>query len=202
MDRTEVRITGLGGQGVVLAGIIIGRAVAVNAGKHATLIQSFGPEARGASCSATLALADEPILYPYIQRPHVLVAMSSEGYTKYVGELRDDGVLIYESDLVQPDPKPGQAAYGIPSTRIAEALGRLLVQNIVMVGFIAAATHLVPVEMMRDAVKESVPAGTEALNLKAFDAGWQHFQETYGTGEPVGAEAVVAVSPQSAHRSH
>jgi 2-oxoglutarate ferredoxin oxidoreductase subunit gamma len=191
MDRTEIRITGLGGQGVVLAGIIIGRAIAVNAGKHATLIQSFGPEARGASCSATLALADEPILYPYIQRPHVLVAMSSEGYAKYAGELCDDGVLIYESDLVKPDPQHGQRAYGIPSTRIAEGLGRLLVQNIVMVGFIAAVTGLVPVEMMRDAVKESVPAGTETLNLKAFDAGWRHYQETYGSTEPVVAGAAV-----------
>lgn len=175
--RTEVRITGFGGQGVVLAAFIIGRACAINGGKHATMIQSFGPEARGSSCSATLVISGGEVLYPYISRPEVLVAMSADGYTTYRDDLRDDGTLIYELDLVKPIE--GHRAFGIPARRIAESLGRALVQNIVMVGFVAAATTLVPRAAMRDAVAASVPSGTEELNLKAFDAGAAYFDEMY-----------------------
>lgn len=171
-DRLEMRITGFGGQGVVLAAYIVGRA-AIDAGRHATMIQSFGPEARGSSCSATLAISRSEVLYPYITRPSVLVAMSSDGYETYRSELRDDGTLIYELDLVKPDRT--HRAYGIPQRRIAESLGRALVQNIVMVGFIAAVTDIVPRDAMREAVRASVPAGTEELNLKAFDAGAEYF---------------------------
>jgi len=174
MDRTEIRITGFGGQGVVLAGYIIGRACAIEAGNHATMIQSFGPEARGSACSATLTVSGREILYPYIGRPDIFVVMSAEGYEKHAAELKEDGVLVYEEDLVRPVFKQGQRAYGIPSTRIAESLGRTLVQNIVMVGFFTAVTGLVPREAMREAVRKSVPAGTEELNLKAFERGLEY----------------------------
>ncbi len=174
MARTEIRITGFGGQGVVLAGYIIGRAHAIHAGKQATMIQSFGPEARGSACSATLVLSDTEVLHPYIQRPDVFVAMSGEGYEKYRDELKDDGTLVYEQDLVHSVFKDGQKAFGIPSTRIAETLGRALVQNIVMVGFFTVVTGLVPREAMEEAVRLSVPAGTEELNLKAFQQGLEY----------------------------
>jgi 2-oxoglutarate ferredoxin oxidoreductase subunit gamma len=179
MSRTELRVTGFGGQGVVLSGYIIGRAYAVHAGHHATMIQSFGPEARGSACSASLALSEDEILYPYIRSPDILVAMSEEGYGKYRNELKSEGVLVFEKDLVHPSIEEGQRAYGVPSTRIAESLGRKIVQNIVMVGFMAAATKVVPREAMREAVKNSVPAGTEELNLKAFDAGFDYFENEY-----------------------
>jgi 2-oxoglutarate ferredoxin oxidoreductase subunit gamma len=179
VTRTEIRITGFGGQGVVLSGYIIGRACAINAAKHATMIQSFGPEARGSACSATLAVSDTEVLYPYIHRPDIFVVMSGEGYAKYRDELKDDGVLIYEKELVHPELKDGQPAFGVPSTRIAETLGRAIIQNIVMLGFVAGVTEIVPREAMREAVKASVPAGTEELNLKAFDAGLAYFDEHY-----------------------
>ncbi len=182
MERTEIRITGFGGQGVVLSGYIIGRACAINAGKHATMIQSFGPEARGSACSATLTVSDKEVLYPYIRRPDIFVVMSSEGYTKYSDELKDDGVLVYEKDLVRPDQKDGRPMYGVPSTRIAESLGRAIIQNIVMLGFFSGVTEIVPREAMREAVKASVPPGTEELNLKAFDAGLAYYDEHYGGG--------------------
>ena len=187
MSRTEIRVTGLGGQGVVLAGLIIGRACAIHGGRHATMIQSFGPEARGSACSATLAISDTEVLYPYIQAPDVLVAMSSEGYWKYREELKPDGILLYERDLVQPEPLPGQRAFGVSSTRIAETLGRTIVQNIVMVGFFAAATGIVTRKQMRDAVMAAVPAGTKELNLQAFDAGWSAFEDEHA-GNGAGGE--------------
>jgi 2-oxoglutarate ferredoxin oxidoreductase subunit gamma len=180
MSRTEIRITGFGGQGVVLSGHIIGHACAVNAGNHATMIQSFGPEARGSACSSTLVVSEEEVLYPYIQQPDIFIVMSAEGYDKYRDELKPKGTLVYERELVKPKIKKGQPSYGCPSTRIAEDLGRSIVQNIVMLGFFAAATKIVPREAMRDAVKDSVPRGTEELNLRAFDAGWSCFEEEYG----------------------
>lgn len=189
MSRTEIRITGFGGQGVILAGHIIGRACAVESGRHATMIQSFGPEARGSACSATLAVSDREVLYPYITRPDIFVVMSSEGYEMYAQELKDDGILVYEKDLVTPRPRPGQRAFGVSSTRIAEEQGRSIVQNIVMVGFFAASTRIVPGEAMRVAVKAAVPAGTEALNLRAFDAGWHAFEAEYGSRTAAAAGA-------------
>jgi len=180
MSRTEIRITGYGGQGVVLAAYVIGRACAVNSGMHATMIQSFGPEARGSACSATLAISDTEVLYPYIQKPDVFVVMSSEGYDKYRDELKAGGILIYEKDLVHPAFQKDQRAFGVPSTRLAEGLGRSLVQNIVMLGFFAAATGLVSRDATQAAVTSSVPAGTEELNLKAFNAGWDYYDREYG----------------------
>jgi len=167
---------------VVLSGYIIGRACSIFSDKHATMIQSFGPEARGSSCSATLTVDDEEILYPYIMRPDIFVVMSSEGYGNFRDELKDKGILIYEQDLVKPTPKKGQPAFGIPSTRIAESLGRVIVQNIVMMGFFTAVAQLTPREAMRKAVEASVPKGTEELNLKAFDAGVAWYDENYAKG--------------------
>jgi 2-oxoglutarate ferredoxin oxidoreductase subunit gamma len=196
MSSTEVRITGLGGQGSVLAGYIIGRAYSINAGLHASMLQSFGPEARGSACSATLMLSESEVLYPYVHEPDIFMVMSGEGYDKYRDEAAEDGTVIYESDLVKADPKKGQKAFGIPSTRIAESLGRTIVQNIVMLGFMTAVTQIVDPDDMRKAVTDSVPPGTEELNLKAFDAGFDYYEEEYGGGkkekaeEPAGDEEI------------
>ena len=179
MNRREIRITGFGGQGVVLCGYIIGRACSIHADRHATMIQSFGPEARGSACSATLVVSDSEVLYPYIHRPDIFVVMSGEGYEKYHDELKNSGTLIYENDLVHPDPGKKQQAFGVPSTRIAEQLGRKIVQNIVMLGFFSAVTGITTRAQMREAVQASVPKGTEELNLQAFDAGWDYYQEHY-----------------------
>ena len=178
--RLEVRITGFGGQGVVLAAYIVGRAC-IHDGRHATMIQSFGPEARGSFCSATLVVSDREVLYPYISGADVLVALSNDGYEKYRHELRPGGTLVYESDLVHP--RVDERAFGIPSTRLAEGLGRALVQNIVMVGFIAAVTGIASREAIRNAVRDSVPSGTEDLNLAAYDAGVRHFDEVLAKSE-------------------
>ena len=99
----EIRISGFGGQGVIRCGYIIGKTAALFDGKHATLTQSFGPEARGSACSAQLVVSDEPIAYPYVKKTDYLIAMSQEGYSKSIGELRPGGMLIYEKDLVIPD---------------------------------------------------------------------------------------------------
>jgi len=174
MNRTELKIGGFGGQGVILSGYIIGRAASIYDNKFATMIQAFGPEARGSACSAQVIVSVEPIAYPYITAPEIMVIMSQEAYTKFSPELTSGGVLITEEELVKPtNLRKDVRHYSIPATRIAEELGKKLVVNIVMMGFMAAVTKLIDAEAMRKAVTASVPKGTEQLNLSAFNRGFE-----------------------------
>lgn len=174
MPVTEIRVAGFGGQGVILAGMIIGKAFALYENGYATLTQSFGPEARGSACSAQVILSDQPILYPYVTQPDILIAMSQDAYHRFAPTLKENGLLLIEEDLVRISQlKPGVRVRGIPATRIAEELGRRLVLNIVMVGFFGAVTGLVSYDALRKAVETSVPKGTESLNLRAFERGWE-----------------------------
>jgi 2-oxoglutarate ferredoxin oxidoreductase subunit gamma len=182
MAKTEIRVGGLGGQGVILLGHIIGKAASIYDGKHSTLIQAFGPEARGSACSAQVTVSTEPIGYPYVKHPDVLVLMSPDAYTQFAPQLKPGGTLLYENELVAVDDRlpAGARALGIPATRLAEELGRRLVLNIVMVGFFAGVTGVVSFPAVEKAVKDSVPRGTEDLNLRAFRKGYQYGQELIG----------------------
>jgi len=175
LPLSEIRIAGFGGQGVILAAAVIGKAAAIFQNGHATMTQSFGPEARGGSSSAQVILSGEPILYPYITQPEILVVMSQEAYTRFTPELKPGGILIMEQDLVRVDRiPPGVRAYGVPATRLAEELGRKVVLNIVMVGFFGAVTHLLEHDALRQAVADSVPPAMQKLNLAAFDKGYAY----------------------------
>jgi 2-oxoglutarate ferredoxin oxidoreductase subunit gamma len=186
----EIKIGGFGGQGVILTGIIIGRAASIYDDKHATMTQAFGPEARGSACSSQVIVAGEPILYPYVTAPDILVVMSQEAFAKFSPEIADDAILLYEEDLVSPQGlKPTVKTFGIPATRFAEELGRKMVLNIVMTGFFTAVCGLIDPDAMRKAVKASVPPGTESLNLQAFDKGFEHGQSLVGTDAAVSAGA-------------
>jgi 2-oxoglutarate ferredoxin oxidoreductase subunit gamma len=177
MASTGIRIAGFGGQGVILAGIVIGKAAAIHDGKFATLTQSFGPEARGSACSAQLIVSDQPVLYPYLTEPDILVAMSQEAHARFGPELKPAGMLLYEQDLIHLDhTTEGIRHYGIPATRFAEELGRKLVLNMVMVGFVTALTELATPPAVRKAIAASVPKGTENLNLAAFEKGLEFGQ--------------------------
>ena len=172
---TEIRIAGFGGQGVILAATVIGKAAAIFQGAYATMTQSFGPEARGGSSSAQVVLSDTPILYPYITQPDVLVVMSQEAYTRFSPELKAGGILITEQELVRVDQIPeGARVYAVPATRLAEELGRRVVLNIVMVGFFCAVTGLLEPDAVRKAVADSVPPNMRKLDLDAFDKGFEY----------------------------
>lgn len=175
MARTEVKIGGFGGQGVILSGYILGRAASIFDNKNATMIQAFGPEARGSATSAQLIISDERITYPYIIAPSVMVVMSQEAYSKFSPELAPGGMLLTEEDLVAThNLRSDVKHYSIPATRFAEELGKRLVLNIVMLGFTTAITNLVGREAARSAVKVSVPKGTEELNFAAFEKGYEY----------------------------
>ncbi len=174
MAKTEIKVGGFGGQGIILTGYIIGKAAAIYDNKNATMTQAFGPEARGSACSSQIIVSDDIIRYPYVKIPQIMVIMSQEAFTKFSPQLDSKGVILIEEELVDPAGLPKSVKlYKIPATRIAEELGRKVVLNMVMAGFFTAVTGLIGRDAMRKSVENTVPKGTEELNLKAFDRGYE-----------------------------
>jgi len=172
---SEIRFSGFGGQGIIRLGLIAGKALSLYDNKHATMTQSFGPEARGSACSSQVVVSDNRVLYPYITKPEVLVSMSQEAYEMYERDLTDDGILIIDSDLVKPRPPRGKIKmYSIPSTRFAEELGNRITANLVMLGFFAAVSRVVSADAIKKALPGLIPSRAMDLNLKAFDKGYEY----------------------------
>jgi 2-oxoglutarate ferredoxin oxidoreductase subunit gamma len=186
---------------VILSAIVLGKAASIFQGAFATMTQNFGPEARGGACSAQLVLSDSPVLYPYVTQPDILVVTSQEAYARFITELKDGGVLIVEEDLVRVDPSLSAnkeiQVYSIPATRIAEVLGKRIVQNSVMVGFFTAVTNLLDPDAVGKAVADSVPASFRELNLKAFEKGLEYgITALTATANPADAELQEQYSPE------
>jgi 2-oxoglutarate ferredoxin oxidoreductase subunit gamma len=181
----EIRFSGFGGQGIIRCGLITGKALSLFDNKHATMTQSFGPEARGSACSSQLVVSKDRVLYPYITIPEILVSMSQEAYDKYEPDLLENGILIIDTDLVKPKPIRGKIQmYAIPSTRFAEELGNRIIANLVMLGFFTAVTKIVSPEAMKKALPGMVPGRFLDLNIKAFDKGYDYGQEVLKTAKP------------------
>jgi 2-oxoglutarate ferredoxin oxidoreductase subunit gamma len=173
--RSEIKIGGFGGQGVILSGYLLGRAASIYDNKYATMIQAFGPEARGGAASAGLIVSSEEITYPYVTAPTVMVIMSQEAYSRFTPELATGGILITESELVQTHSlRKDVKHYSIPATRFAEELGKKMVLNVVMMGFATAISKVVSADAMKKAIEVSVPPATIDLNLKAFQKGYDY----------------------------
>jgi 2-oxoglutarate ferredoxin oxidoreductase subunit gamma len=170
----EIRFSGLGGQGIIRSGFIVGKATSIFDNKNATMTQSFGPEARGSACSSQLLVSEERILYPYITKPQILVSMSREAYEKYEPELKEDGILIVDEDLVEAKPRAKIRIFKIPATRFAEELGNRIIANLVMLGFFTAVTDVVSYDAMKKAIPGSVPDRALALNMKGFEKGYAY----------------------------
>jgi len=171
--RQEIRLAGFGGQGIVLAGYILGKAAALYDGKEAILTQSYGPEARGGACAAELIISDEPIDYPQLSQPDFVVCMSQEAFTRYGVAIAEGAQLITDSDLVESSSRKGWLR-SIPATRLAEELGSRIVANMVMLGFFCAVTGVVSRPALEEAIRTSVPARTIDLNLQAFGRGFEY----------------------------
>lgn len=171
MTKKEIVITGFGGQGIVLAGRILGQAAALGDHKESSLVQSYGPESRGGACSAQVVISDGAIYYPYIKHPDILICMSQSGYEKYIDSLPEHGLLLIDKDLVHELKQAPADYFAIPATRMAEELGRKMMANIIMIGFTTAITKAVSLEAAKKTVAESVPKGTEEMNIRAFTKG-------------------------------
>lgn len=166
---------GFGGQGIILAGYILGKAAAIFDRKNVTFTQDYGPEARGGACRAQVVISDSPISYPYVESPSVLVVMSQEAYNRYAPGLRQDALLLIDKELVKPkESATNNKIYAMPATQIAQELGKKAIANMVMLGFLTAATKIVSTDAMKRSMIDSVPKGTEELNTKAFEHGYAY----------------------------
>jgi len=192
-EKIEIIVTGFGGQGIVLAGSILGKAAALGDKKESTLVQSYGPESRGGACSAQVIISDKTIHYPYIRYPDILVCMSQSGYEKYIGHIKTDSTLIIDQDLVKPG-KTDRDIFAIPATRLAEELGRKMMANIIMIGFFTAITKIVSLDAAKDTVSKSVPKGTEQQNIAAFTKGFDYGLATLKGREKRAAGQTGAIS--------
>ncbi len=174
MERKEIRIAGFGGQGVVLSGSIVGKAASVFSGGFAALTQSYGPESRGGSCRAEVVISDAPVDYPYIVSPQVSIILSQEAYTEFGRKAPPGTLLIVDSDMVSVDPSQEPKPLAIPASRLAQEMGRPVVANIIILGFLAATSDIVSVEALKKALLDSIPEGTESLNMEAFELGYKY----------------------------
>jgi 2-oxoglutarate ferredoxin oxidoreductase subunit gamma len=180
MARKEIRIAGFGGQGVVLSGYIVGKAASIYDNGFASLTQSYGPESRGGFCRAEVVISDVPIDYPYVVSPQVQIILSQSSYGAYGQNAPPDTLVIVDSDLVEVDSSQEPKPLSIPARRMAEELGRPVVANIIMLGFLAATSNIVSHEAIRKSILDSIPPGTESLNMKAFEVGYNYGVEHGG----------------------
>ncbi len=168
--RYEIRLSGSGGQGLILMGIILAEAIGIYEKKYVAQTQSYGPEARGGSSKSEVIISDEEIDYPKAMKLDFLLAMNQRSCDEYYPDLKEDGVLLVDSTFVSQVPTP--MAYQIPFTRIArEKFKREVVANIIALGALTQLTPIVSRRSMEMAVLNRVPKGTEKLNRDALRAG-------------------------------
>jgi 2-oxoglutarate ferredoxin oxidoreductase subunit gamma len=169
--KREIRIVGFGGQGIILAGVILGEA-AMRVGHWAVQTQSYGPESRGGAARSEVVISSDPIDYPRVSRADVVIALSQEGFERYGGDLNDAGIVVVDADLVE-----AEGIRAIPFTTTAEKVGRKIVSNIVMLGYLGALLDIVPRETLEATVLSNIPRGTEELNRRALAAGWDLYAD-------------------------
>ena len=174
MKRKEIRIAGFGGQGIVLSGSIIGRAASIHDDGYAALTQSYGPESRGGSCRAEVVISDKPVDYPYLTKPDVQILLSQEAYNEFSKNVPEGNMVIVDSDLIKTDTLQNFKPLSIPASRMAREIGRPVVANIIVLGFLAATSNIVSDEALKKAILDSVPPGTGDFNMKAFDMGYNY----------------------------
>ena len=172
-QRYEMRFSGLGGQGIILAGIIMAEAASIYGGKNASQSQSYGPESRGGASKSEVIISDEEIDYPKATSIDAMLAMTQEACTKYCKDIKDGGILLVDSDEVKNIPSGNFKAYSFPITTIARnELGKTIVANIIALGMITELTKIISHEALEKAVLARVPAAFLDLNKKALQIGF------------------------------
>ena len=168
----EIRLSGAGGQGLILIGKILAEAAAIYDGKNATQSQSYGPEARGGASRSEVIISDEDIDYPKATNIDLLLAMTQEAADKYASDVKEGGAVIVDSGFVHKLPKGNFKVYNYPITQTAKSvIGKKLVANIVALGIIEQISKIISEKAMISAIRARVPKGTEEMNIKAFNEG-------------------------------
>ena len=167
---TQVRFGGVGGQGIVLSGRLLGKAASLYDGKDAVCTQSYGPEARGGASRADVVISDDTVDYPFVIEADVLAVFFQEAYVMFRKGLRPGGLLLVDSDLVHPS-EDDEVFHSVPATRTAEDLGNKMAANVVMLGYLIGATNVVSRESVESAIRSTVKAKIVDFNLNAFGIG-------------------------------
>jgi len=166
----QIRFGGVGGQGMVLAGRLLGKAAALFDGKEAVCTQTYGPEARGGASRADVIISDQPVDYPFVTEADVLAVLFHEAYTRFRSRLKPGGMLIVDTVLVKPF-EDEENVCGLPATKIAEDLGSRLVTNIVVLGYLVERTGVVSRGSVEEAIRATVKPQFIDLDMQALDAG-------------------------------
>ncbi len=169
-DRYEIRFSGSGGQGLILAGVMLAEAVGTGDGKNVVQTQSYGPEARGGASRSDVVISEGEIYYPKTMKLDLLLALTQEACDKYYPDLKEGGILVVDSVLVTQVPT--KSYFGFPFTRLArEEIGHIMVANVIALGAIAELTGIVSRESIEKVVMKRAPRGTEEKNFKALELG-------------------------------
>jgi 2-oxoacid:acceptor oxidoreductase, gamma subunit, pyruvate/2-ketoisovalerate family len=171
MKRQEIVLSGSGGQGVILGGIILAEAAAIYGGGYATHNQSYGPEARGGASRSEVIISDKPIHFPEVDNPDVLVALTQEAVNKFAAHVKDGGILIIDSRVKTVPANAKIKTYTVPICETAEKVRGEIVTNMVTLGALITITGIVGLDVLKKAVLTRIPKGTEEINLKALTAG-------------------------------
>jgi 2-oxoglutarate ferredoxin oxidoreductase subunit gamma len=169
--KTEIRIAGTGGMGVVLAGVILGHAAAVYGGLEAIQSQSYGSEARGTAAKSEVILSDQPIKYPKVRKSDYFIVMSQKALEMYLDGAKEKSVLIVDPDLVDTKDIRGFEIIKVPAMKTADDLGLRLVSNMVMLGAFVKKSGLFPLETLEKAVADLISAKALEIDIKAIRAG-------------------------------
>lgn len=170
-NRVEIRISGLGGQGVVLAGQILGRA-AVYDGKNAVQTQSYGAEARGTTAKSEVIISHGKISFPAVRKCDTLIVMNQEAAEKNVKDLKEDGILLIDSSNVKKTPKINAKIFKIPATETAESsFGQKVYANMIMLGALTKIINIVSEESMEKAIRDTALGKSISANIKAYKRG-------------------------------
>ena len=170
-DRYEIRLSGSGGQGLILAAVILSEAIG-ESGKNVVQSQSYGPEARGGASKSDVVISDSEIYYTKAMKLDLLLAMTQEALDTYIDDLKENGTLIVDTTLVTEIK--AQHYYGLPFTQLArEEAGHIMVANVIALGAIAELTDIVDRDTLTRAVLNRAPRGTEEKNKKALEIGFR-----------------------------
>jgi 2-oxoglutarate ferredoxin oxidoreductase subunit gamma len=174
MAQTDLTIAGLGGQGSILAGVILGSAAVTFDKKYATQTQAYSSELRGGFAATWVIVSDDPVEFPRVTAPDILVAQAQDSIERFAGVLKSDGILIIDSDMVHEIPPNAKHLYQIPATTIARNELKLpMAANMIMLGALCKITAVVSRQALEKAIVKSVPKGKDRINLEAFNLGFE-----------------------------
>lgn len=170
IEQTEIRLSGSGGQGLILAGIILAEAALID-GKNAIQTQSYGPEARGGASKAEVIISDNDINYPKVRKSDILLCLTQKACDEYIHTLKENGILIIDKNVNTPHRKDVTIYHCPIIDKAINEVGKGMVANIVALGAINGISQLVSKESLKKAILKRVPVGTEDINEKAFNEG-------------------------------